>query len=291
MSIRVGVNTVKAVMEQYQLVLSALHGATEARAIARAIFEEYLGIDPLAIDTDRLLSESELLKVYLPLKRLRNGEPLQYIIGHVDFLGLRLAVDPRVLIPRPETEELVDRIIRSFTVPPTRIIDIGTGSGCIALALKKAFPKALVTGVDKSIDALTIARSNGLANSLEVEWKEADALSSQWWKMLDKADQGRTLVVSNPPYVPRSEEKEMDSTVRDHEPHTALFVPDDEPQLFYRAIAGTAASALHVDDELWFEGHYIHTPASAELLRGMSFRTVETFSDMTGHPRFIRAVK
>jgi len=291
MSIRVGVNTVKAVMDQYQLDLSAPHGTAEARAIARAIFQENLDIDPLAIDTDRSLSESELLKVYLPLKRLRAGEPLQYIIGHVDFHGLRIAVDPRVLIPRPETEELVDRIIRSFSVPPTRIIDIGTGSGCIALALKKAFSKARVTGVDKSIDALTVARSNGLSNALEVEWTEADALSSEWSTMLDKADHGKTLIVSNPPYVPRSEEKEMDATVRDHEPHTALFVPDEDPQLFYHAIAGTAASALHAGDELWFEGHYIHTPATAELVRGMAFRTVETFSDMSGHPRFICAVK
>jgi release factor glutamine methyltransferase len=200
-------------------------------------------------------------------------------------------VDPRVLIPRPETEELVDRIIRSFAVPPTRIIDIGTGSGCIGLALKKAFPQARVVGMDKSSDALAVARSNGLANVLEVEWKEADALSPEWAGMLGSADQGRTLVVSNPPYVPRSEEKDMEATVRDHEPHAALFVPDDDPQLFYRAIAGTAAAALHAGDELWFEGHYIHTRASTELVRGMSFRAVETFSDLSGHPRFIRAVK
>jgi release factor glutamine methyltransferase len=291
MSIRVGVNTVKAMMEQYQLDLSPLHGTAEARAMARAIFQECLGIDPLAINVDHSLSESELLKVYLPLKRLRAGEPLQYIIGHVHFHGLRIAVDPRVLIPRPETEELVDRIIRSFAVPPTRIIDIGTGSGCIGLALKKAFPQARVVGMDKSSDALAVARSNGLANVLEVEWKEADALSPEWAGILDSADQGTTLVVSNPPYVPRSEEKDMEATVRDHEPHAALFVPDDDPQLFYRAIAGTAAAALHAGDELWFEGHYIHTRASTELVRGMSFRAVETFSDLSGHPRFIRAVK
>jgi release factor glutamine methyltransferase len=109
--------------------------------------------------------------------------------------------------------------------------------------------------------------------------------------MLDHAEDGKILVVSNPPYVPLSDAKAMDATVRDHEPHTALFVPDNAPQLFYRAIAGTAAAAMHPADELWFEGHYFHTPASAEAVRGMSFRNVELFSDMSGHPRFIRAVK
>lgn len=291
MTLRLSDNTVGSVMYRYRDDLAPLHGVAEARAILRAVFQDRLGLDVLMLDPRKALSESELLKVYLPLKGLRSGMPLQYVFGHVDFHGLRLAVDRRALIPRPETEELVDRIIRAFPGGLGRIIDIGTGSGCIALALKQAFPAAQVVGIDVSKDALDLARSNAATTGLTVEWKVADVLSSGWDEGLASLPVGRTVIVSNPPYVPRSEQAAMDVHVRDHEPHLALFVPDDDPQLFYRAIGASASRILKPGDELWFEGHWSHTPSTAELIRSMPFKMVETIDDMSGLPRFIRAAK
>lgn len=291
MTLRLSDNTVGSVMYRYRDDLAPLHGVAEARAILRAVFQDRLGLDVLMLDPRKALSESELLKVYLPLKGLRSGMPLQYVLGHVDFHGLRLAVDRRALIPRPETEELVDRIIRAFPGGLGRIIDIGTGSGCIALALKQAFPAAQVVGIDVSKDALDLARSNAANTGLTVEWKVADVLSSGWDEGLASLAVVRTVIVSNPPYVPRSEQAAMDVHVRDHEPHLALFVPDDDPQLFYRAIGASASRILKPGDELWFEGHWSHTPSTAELIRSMPFKMVETIDDMSGLPRFIRAAK
>ena len=284
MSIRVADNTVEAVLEQYQRDLGTLYEQGEVRAIAAMVFFDRLGWDAGEVMLNRQagLSESELLKVVLPLKRLRTGEPLQYVLGHTDFHGLRIAVDAHVLIPRPETEELVDLVIRAQDAPPQRAIDIGTGSGCIALAVKKAFPTTEVIGMDVSPEALACAKGNGEALGLSVDWRQSDILDEAL--VLPMAD----LIVSNPPYIPRSEEADMGTNVLEHEPHLALFVPNDDPLLFYRAIARKAAEALPPGGQLWFEGHYRHAPAVAELLRGLGFTHVNVFEDLSGQPRIIR---
>lgn len=162
-------------------------------------FQEKFGWD-VAVEWRKkeALNESELLKVYTPLTRLRTGEPLQYVLGHVRFMGLTLNVAPGVLIPRPETEELVDMIGRQGR-EFLRVVDVGTGSGCIALALKQRFPSAEVTGMDISEDALRIARSNGVSNNMDVRWVHCDVLQAGT-RFPDACD----LIVSNPPYVPRS---------------------------------------------------------------------------------------
>ena len=285
MSLRLATNTVAAVLDQYQRDLSPLYAKGEVRAIACAVFFDRLGWDAtdLMVKREAALSESELLKVYLPLKRLRSGEPLQYVLGSVDFHGLRIEVDPSVLIPRPETEELVDLIIRSRTKAPERILDVGTGSGCIALALKKTFTHAHVSGIDTSPSALAKADRNARANGLSVEWKRIDVLDAQ--EKLEPCD----LIVSNPPYVPRSEEASLATNVREHEPHLALFVEDIDPLLFYRVIALRAMDLLPSGGELWFEGHHIHTPGVGRMLEGLGYADVRVLKDLSGAPRFTHA--
>ncbi len=276
---------VDEVLVLYQSRLSALYPRSEVRAIACAVFHDRLGWDT----TDVMLNRSEVLigldlaKVSEPLERLRNGEPLQYVLGSVEFHSLRLAVDPSVLIPRPETEELVDLIIRSRTTAPRRIIDIGTGSGCIALALKRAFPNAEVIGADVSGGALGTARKNGEHNGLEVDWRLCDVLCEEL------PSGPYDLMVSNPPYVPRAEEVTLAPHVRDQEPHLALFVDDVDPLLFYRVIGRAALTHLAPHGELWFEGHHIHSPAVGGMLREAGFQHVSVINDLSGAPRFIRA--
>jgi release factor glutamine methyltransferase len=285
MSFRIATNTVDAMLDQYQRDLSPLYTKGEVRAIACAVFFDRLGWDAadLMVKRETSLSESELLQVYLPLKRLRTGEPLQYVLGHTEFHGLRIAVDPSVLIPRPETEELVDLIIRSRTEVPQRILDIGTGSGSIALALKGAFPQAHVSGIDASPEALATAERNAQATGLSVEWARIDVLATDaQLKVYD-------LIVSNPPYVPRSEEATLAANVRQHEPHLALFVEDIDPLLFYRVIAQRALALLPPGGELWFEGHHIHTPEVGRMLEGLGYAEVRVLKDLSGALRFIHA--
>lgn len=282
--------TVKALLDEHREALIAVHGPAEARAMVRAVFKDRLGLAIPELEPERLLSIEELVSMQEPLERLQAGEPLQYVLGHVDFHGLCIAVDPRVLIPRPETEELVDRIIRASDQPPAAIVDIGTGSGCIALALKKAFTQAKVFGVDISTSALELARANGQANGLAVEWTACDALGPELASLLKKLRlSGGMLVVSNPPYVPVSDKGSMQKQVLEHEPHLALFVEDADPQLFYRAIATAAASAMVQGDRLWFETHYRHAAGTLDVVKAAGFEQAELIKDLSGNPRFIRA--
>ena len=284
---RTGDNRVTTVLSLYERELAGEFSTGEVKAIVRTVFSDQLGWDPIDIELrkDEPLSESELLQVYLPLKRIRSGEPLQYILGRTFFHGLEIEVGPGVLIPRPETEEMIELIVKSG-IDPRRIVDIGTGSGCIALALKKEFPKAQVFGIDLSEAALTIARRNSERLSIEVEWRRADVLD-HGISLPGNAD----LIVSNPPYVPRSEQDSLARQVHDHEPHVALFVEDDDPLKFYRAIADRAMPALSADGMIWFEGHYVHSRKAAELLKEKGFRNVRLLQDMAGQDRFISATK
>lgn len=284
---RVATNTVGSLLDLYKSELSPVFGVAEARAMARIVFRQAFGWDTAELDAQRTtaLSESELLKVYTPLTRLRTGEPLQYVLGHAWFMGMELEVAPGVLIPRPETEELVDLILRSGRAF-TNVLDIGTGSGCIALALKKHLPQAVVSAMDVSLEALAIAQRNGTAQGLSVDWLHADVLDPT-----GAFPRGLDLVVSNPPYVPRAESGAMEPHVYDHEPHLALFVDDHDPLLFYRVIAQRSLQALVSGSELWFEGHYLHASAVGELLTTLGYGSVRVLNDLSGSPRFIHAIR
>lgn len=284
---RVATNTVGSLLDLYRAELGARFGAAEARAMARIVFQESFGWDAAELDQRRAtsLSESELLKVYTPLTRLRTGEPLQYVLGHAWFMGMKLHVAPDVLIPRPETEELVD-LIRQRGRDFKRILDIGTGSGCIALALKSHFPHAEVCGADVSDEALRIARRNGADQNLGVEWEHFDVLEDRV-----KLPLALDLLVSNPPYVPRAEENDLEAHVRDHEPHVALFVDDADPLLFYRVIASKGLNVLVPGGELWFEGHYKHAIEVGDLLDQLGYSEVRVLNDLSGSARFIHAIR
>lgn len=289
---RTNAHTVHDLLAEYREALIPVHGQSGTRAIIRAVFADRIALSVPELEPERLLTDEEVRMLREPLDRIRAGEPLQYVIGHVEFHGLRLKVDPRVLIPRPETEEMVDRIVGTQHQAPDRIVDIGTGSGCIALALKKAFPQARVIGIDRSPAALDLAKVNSATNRLHVEWMEADALGPDLLLQVKAhAPQERTLLVSNPPYVPHADKASMDVQVLQHEPHLALFVEDADPQLFYRAIAAVAATTLNPGDTLWFEAHFKHAMETASVVKVAGFRNVQLIKDLSGNPRFIHARK
>ncbi len=283
-AVRITDNRVATVLAAYVERLAPRYERQEALAMARIVFEDRLGWDRARLELGREepLSESEVLKVYLPIKRLAEGEPLQYILGRVRFHGMELAVAPGVLIPRPETEELVEHIVRSG-IQPVCIVDIGTGSGAIALSLKRVFPAARVIGIDVSLDALGQARSNGERLGVDVEWRRADVLEDAF-ALPKECD----LVVSNPPYIPWSERDTLDVQVKDHEPSIALFVDDDDPVRFHRTIA---ARALGGHRTIWFEGHRDHVPAVADVLAAMGWTGVRVLKDISGADRFITAAR
>ena len=286
--VRIADNKAGSVIHLYAEELGTLYPAAEVKAIMALVFHNALGwpaVD-LALRRHEALSESELLKVYLPLKRLRTGEPVQYVLGHVLFHGLRLTVDQRVLIPRPETEEMVARIAaHSAGKAPGRILDIGTGSGCIALALKKSFPKAEVIGMDVSNGALDVARENAGTNGLDVKWIQADALDTLLAERIGQVD----LLVSNPPYVPQGEASSLAPNVRDHEPHAALFVPDADPLLFYRTIAQLGLRILQAGGQLWFEVHHRHGAEVLPMLTDLGYARTGIATDLSGMDRFVHA--
>ena len=218
------------------------------------------------------------------LKEIHTGSPIQYILGYTWFCDLRLEVKSCALIPRPETEELVYKIVDSLPGKPARIIDLGTGSGCIALALKKKFPDSRVWALEKSREALLLAGKNGKELGLEVEWIEGDIKDAECLE-----NNSFDLMVSNPPYVPQSEIGEMNENVRGFEPHLALFVPDEDPVVFYRAIASLAIGHLEEKGSLWLEIHENHALEVEQVLRKAGFENIIIHKDIHEKDRFIEA--
>lgn len=226
--------------------------------------------------------------ITLILDELKFGKPLQYILGETEFMGLRFLVNPSVLIPRPETEELVDWIIREVkrTSGYSHILDIGTGSGCISIALKKNLPQMQVSAVDISYSALETAMRNAVLNGTEVDFKRVDILNyhSSWFPK-----QKYSIIVSNPPYITEKERAKMHNNVLDHEPHTALFVGDADPLLFYSRITEFALQYLEPLGLLFFEINENLGQETIQLLKNKGFKTIELRKDLLGKDRMIRA--
>ena len=278
--------------------LTPLYDAGEAKAIVRLVLDECYGLswaDVLGGKVSELSAndQTELEKIML---RLEKGEPVQYIIGVADFCGRQFHVEPGVLIPRPETEELCRMVIEEREIsqkgqsPLCEILDIGTGSGCIAITLALELPDAKVTAWDISDDALRIASANAKALSASVTFQHHDALDSSLFTLhssLPKWD----LIVSNPPYICRKEADGMDKNVLGYEPHEALFVPDDDPLLFYRAIARYATLALKPNGYLFFEINPLYADDLTQLLGKMLCYNAEILNDQFGKPRFLKATK
>lgn len=261
--------------------LAPLYGEREARAIARCAVAEIAGLTLSALLTDpgAELAAEGLEEV---AARLAAGEPLQYVVGHTEFCGRRFAVRKGVLIPRPETEELVGRIVRSER-GARRLLDVGTGSGCIAASLALELPGAEVYAADISDDALAVAAENFRALGAQVTLRKADALSGLEEVFAECFD----AIVSNPPYVPESDRAAMHPNVRDHEPAVALFVPDDDRIRFYRAIAHAGRRMLTPGGRLWFEIYEHAADEVARMLGDEGYTHTEVLCDLFDKPRMI----
>ena len=260
-------------------------GVEDARRTAEWIVEEATGVRRVDLylrpDVELEAAETALAERYLA--RRAAGEPVQYVLGSADFYGLRLTVTPAVLIPRPETEVVVEHalaLVRDLEAP--WVLDVGTGSGAIALAVKSERPDAEVFGVDVSADALAVAAGNAERLGLDVTLVEADMLRPS---VADEVPAAFALVVSNPPYVPRAERAGLQREVRDHEPETALFVPDGDPLVFYRALADHAGRLLAPGGWLVAETHADHGRAVAALWAEAGLAGAEVRPDLAGRDR------
>ncbi|MDR1981163.1 MAG: peptide chain release factor N(5)-glutamine methyltransferase [Tannerellaceae bacterium] len=261
----------------------------EITGFTRLIMEHVCRLQPhhLLLGKDKELSGTETGEVKKIVERLKQFEPIQYILGKTLFYGLPFHVNPSVLIPRPETEELADCAIRDFRDSKARILDIGTGSGCLAVALAKHLPHSDVFAVDISGEALRTARENAHLNQVEVTFLQADILSPP--HALAHLPDSFDLFVSNPPYVKESEKAEMGKNVLFFEPPEALFVPDDDPLLFYRAIARLGKEKLKRGGVLYAEINAQCGKATVDLLAGEGYTGIRLIRDIAGKERIVTA--
>lgn len=259
-----------------------LYGEAEARQIAEMVLESRgVSRNMLLVEPNEELQFPDLDSV---INDVRAWRPVQYIIGTAEFAGMDFEVSDAVLIPRPETEELVDWIA-SEVGDSASILDVGTGSGCIAIALSRAVSGSSVWALDISADALAVARRNGAKYAPDVRFVEGDALSDFSALFAEKFD----IVVSNPPYIPDSDSRLMRRNVTDYEPHTALFVPDNDPLLFYRSIARTAQKMLKAEGKLYFEIYESLADEMQRMLHDEGYEEIVVHEDFRGKPRMICA--
>jgi len=266
--------------------LAGQYESVELNPILSILIEHITGWDQVqqVIHKDDSISEAQALAFEAAANELIAGRPIQYITGKAWFMGEAYTVNEQVLIPRPETEELVEWVIEYAAIKgkALSILDIGTGSGCIAIAIKKALPDAIVSAIDISTSALKIAEGNASALNANIEWIALDILNTAF--LPGQYD----VIISNPPYIPMQEMKNMELQVKDHEPNIALFVPDEDPLVFYKAIARLAKLHLSTNGQLFFEIHYDQGDALIKLLDEMHFHA-ELRTDLFEKDRMIRA--
>ena len=291
--------------------LAEIYDEGEAKAIARMVYEVRYGLtlSDIYIGKDTQLSADCQTELEEIAKRLLQGEPIQYVLGQADFCGRLFMVNEHVLIPRLETEELCRWIIAADNSGQTRtvrksslfesvalqslssaakILDIGTGSGCIAITLAAELPQSEVTAWDISADALAVARENARRHNVHVPFEQVDALHLTS-DICHQTSAVFDIIVSNPPYICNKEREAMEANVLEHEPHTALFVPDDDPLLFYRAIAQYGQTALKEGGWLYFEINPLYAESLRDMLNMMSYLNIEIKTDAYSKQRMIRA--
>ena len=290
---KIASNRIVDIIRYFRDELKDRYEAGELETIIGYCFEEFVNIKrgELGMRKNDTVSESELLKFSFAVKDLKRMKPIQYVLGKADFYGMTLKVNEDVLIPRPETEELVDLILKEYQLSSIKyqdrgikILDIGTGSGCIAIALKKNIVAANVMSVDVSEGALRVAKENAIANGVEIDFVKDDILKSN----LKPEDSNFDIIVSNPPYVCESEKGEMQRNVLDYEPHLALFVEDNNPLLFYTAIADFALKQLAVNGKLYFEINQMYGEETKKMLLEKGFKNVELKKDLNNKNRILR---
>lgn len=264
--------------------LTPLHGLGEATSVSRLVLEDLFGYRRGS--HPRKLGQDEQIMAWATINRLKAGEPVQYVTGIADFYGLQLEVNPAVLIPRPETEELVEWILEEHAAgTQVQCLDFGTGSGCIPFALKAKRPLWTCTGVDVSTDALKVANGNAKILSLNVDFKELDVLQNP---ALHLRLANYNIIVSNPPYIPPSERDLMAPSTLAHEPEIALFVPEGDPLLFYRRIAELGKDLLANDGQLYLETNEFNNDAVVSLLKEIGYTDLERRKDLQGKWRMVR---
>ena len=279
--------------------LAGVYDQREARAVARMLVEEKFSLSfaDIICGGVEALSEADKQWIEAAVKRLEQGEPIQYVLGWAWFAGLKFNVRSGVLIPRPETEWLVDNIC-AHPAPsndrPLRILDIGTGSGCIALSIKQRLPETYVEAWDISTEALSIAADNARSLSLDVVWRQQDALNITPNVLSTTPNDNSAVpdsplwdvIVSNPPYICERERTDMARNVLEHEPSTALFVPDTDPLLFYRAITRYAVGSLNEGGRLLFECNTLYAGDTARMMADEGMTATQVYDDCFGKPRF-----
>ena len=292
--------------QQFWQSLTPLYDAGEAQAIVRTVLDVEYGMTLTDIICGKVneLSSDEERNLEEIITRLQNGEPVQYVLDEADFAGRTFHVEPGVLIPRPETAELcqwIEEEVSSLDADdPKQILDICTGSGCIAITLGLTLPNSEVTGWDISEDALRIAQGNVemlKARNVRIEYQDALMLpkAAEAAEISEAAESSLSkswnIIVSNPPYICEKEKADMEKNVLEHEPSIALFVPDEEPLKFYRAIAEYASSALKSEGALYFEINPIYEKETREMLEELGFKDIKTKEDAYGKKRMMKAMK
>lgn len=286
----------KSLRTYFKNALLGYYPDTEIDSFFHLLSEHILRMKRVDISQNlyAVVSGKKYDKFQKAIDKLKNYEPIQYIIGETEFYGLKFRVNPSVLIPRPETEELVDWIIKdvpsSAVDKSLKILDIGTGSGCIAISLAKNLPDVKVFALDVSEKALKMAKENAIKNNVEVEFIQEDILNPTNWNMIFK-DLEFDVIVSNPPYVRELEKETMSANVLDHEPHLALFVKDDDALLFYRKITELANRILKLEGSLYFEINESLGERTKKLLVNYSFGSIELKKDIFHKDRMIKAIK
>jgi release factor glutamine methyltransferase len=272
--------------QECKAALSNQYDSIELNSLMAILFEHITGWDKLkqVLNKETELSQEKIKEFHEALNLLREGMPIQYIIGKAWFMGNEFIVNENVLIPRPETEELVEWIIEYATIinKPLQILDIGTGSGCIPIALKLALPHCMLAGLDISEKALLTAKQNADTLKTKISWIQEDILNTTY--LLNQFD----VIVSNPPYIPFKENINMQAQVKNFEPNIALFVKDEDPLIFYRTIARLGKQYLQPNGQLFFEIHYDQGKALLSLFDEMGYHA-ELRQDMFGKDRMLRA--
>lgn len=289
-------NTFEAVHQFYKKELQLIYSGSEIQQIVRWVLQQQLNKVTVDLFSKERINESDMVPIERMCHELKKHRPVQYVLGTAEFFGLTFKVNEHVLIPRPETEELVEKVIHELKAMPSDpaplVLDLGTGSGCIPVAIKKNVATAAVYALDVSKEALAIAQTNAQENKVDVCFFEGDILSRSLVPEILKRSGERKLdvLVSNPPYVLRSEHDELAECVREYEPHLALFVKEEDPILFYREIARLARKVLKENGRIWFETHSKYASDVQEMMSSMGFSEVRIHNDLGGHPRMVSGV-
>lgn len=284
--------TLKEIRSEYHIQLDDIYDFNEVESFFYMLIEQYFQLPKysIALEPDKVISGPDQTIMLEALEELKSQKPIQYILGNTEFFGLHFKLNKDVLIPRPETEELVTWVLEECQGMNLKILDVGTGSGCIAIVLAKNLPEAQISGLDISRRAIGLATENASINDVGVRFFQTDILLSETLSE-EIMDKEFDIIVSNPPYVLNSEKKEMRLNVLDNEPHSALFVDDDRALLFYNGIIEFAKKALKVNGSLYFEINEKFGQEICNLLKENKYSDIQLKQDIYGKDRMIRAIK